>query len=153
MTTRSQIWDGSQWVDLTGGLEQKPLEVFYTNVEGVLGLTTTDAVVDSFVLPRTGRWLLHVVLQGNYASLTEASVFQAKIKREGLQQQLSTVNLFRAWGAPGVTTGHFSTSILFRTGFEGAGVDFTVTVSRFGTDGGVNLTDLDRSAINVENIA
>ena len=132
---------------------QGPLEVFYTDVSGVLAVTTVEDTVDTFTAPRAGRYLIQVTAQGTYASLTDADVFTLRLRSGAGPLVISQVNMFRAWGAPGVTTGHFNARILFRSLFVGAGTEFDITVARFGTTGGAFLTDLDRAAQNVENIA
>ena len=133
---------------------QGPLEVFYTDVSGVLAVSTFEQTVDTFEVPRTGRYLLNIQAQGNYASLTDADLFSLRIRAAsgGALLSLSQTNMFRAWGAPGITTGHFNAAIMFRTGFVGAGTEFDITVARAFNTGGCNLTDLDYSAQNVENI-
>ena len=169
-----EVYDGDDWVTIaledlvvlktgstmTGDLTlpeliattriQGPTELEYFDVSGILGVSTSEQTIDTFTVPRTGRWLMHVVAQGNYAALTNADLFSMRIRQATVGVALTQVNLFRDWGAPGITTGLFNTTILYRTGFVGAGTEFNVTVARFGTDGGVNLTDLDRSAFNVE---
>ena len=133
---------------------QGPFETFYEDISGVLAVTTFEDTIATFTAPRAGRYLLTVQAQGNYASLTDADLFSLRIRAAsgGALLSLSQTNMFRAWGAPGVTTGHFNAAIMFRTLFVGAGTEFDITVARAGTTGGANLTDLDYSAQNVENI-
>lgn len=172
-------WDGAAWVKVTDQPDldtkvakagdtmtglltlpslvantrlQGPLEVFSGTLAGVLAVSDIEQVVDTFTSPRQGTWLIMVVAQGNYSSLTDADLFTIRIREGANQWAIAQTNMFRAWGAPGITTGAFSTTLQLKTLLFAVGSDFDITVQRFGTTGGANLTSMNWSAFQVEDM-
>ena len=131
---------------------QGPLEVFSDTLAGVLPVFDSEQTVDTFTTPRQGTWLIMVVAQGNYASLTDADLFTLRIKEGGNQWAIAQTNMFRTWGSPGVTTGAFSITLQLKTLLFASGSDFDITAQRFGNTGGSNLTSMNWSAFQVEDM-
>ena len=131
---------------------QGPLEVFSGTLAGVAPVFDSEQTIDTFTSPRQGTWLISVVAQGNYASLTDADLFSMRIREGGNQWAIAQTNMFRAWGSPGVTTGAFSSVMQLKTLLFASGSDFEITAARAGTTGGANLTSMNWSAFQVENI-
>lgn len=127
------------------------MEAEHASGAGILPITTSDTVIDSFVVPTSGVWLLQGALNVNWASITETDIASFRLLRasDDAQFAISQVVLTLPPPPPGITTGLETLVILWPSYNVGGGTVFDWTVKRGNTTGGANAVNLAWSAIRV----